>query len=1165
MNEEERAQFLAHKEAVEDALAEVKRKDIQRLFGNLASVFDSSDEAEAPEKKEKVNYAAKLEPLQLLRAAMLCRERQTEGSTDQSLLEADVKAALEEAKYLPEKRWHVRDLLESLCGDAHRYALRYFPLAFRMASPLREVGEGEYYFYLHAAFVYLEYDFEEEAARLLTGLCALSRQRNAPAEHRELVVNLLLWLAEAETPSALSLQLAQAQEDSFSDAEDNDAGNFFWFYGCALEQLQRPAEAAGKFDRCWRIRRAQDGDAHWYTVLARREALLMAYTAERDPGVREALSAVAHQMRQAAFPGVSRESVEIVEGKTLYVFLMPQSAAEADPAYLEDLCRYEALCERYADAGEPCLDRYLARNLRGMYEVARGNHIQAEAAFSEALAEPASPQAEDILPRAQIRLNLLLSYADQNDLDQALPILEELHGQRREALAALGMTGEDYYRIETLWIGIHTQNMLALEPEDAEEARRLLSEACEEIERLAQENGGYRSIAAFVMHAALVEMTMEQAPDLELMRKSLHALERVCAEPERFGYSEVTAAIVRFVAALLADSLDDETAQRLLQETVSDAERFALPAAFKAGAYLGAAMYARGKAAADEEKRYLQAALHEMEERWRACVRYANDQRLNWVLSPAQFQFLTCYCQLCRELPVEERYESVLRFKALASLAARERNRMIQKHNVDDPLLDEIRSLQNRIAEQSPDEISLLANPNADEDQMRLRRLEAEFAARFPDADPFTEITWRKTAEAIPDQSLILEFYYCAAPDEQSPDGTTECFDVFLVRKLDGECRLECFTIPLPDALQEQAEDYLDFLHARSIGQASAAQLMRADSLCAALYDALVRPLEHALCGAGTLYLAPDHFLLNVPLELLHGDGARPLADRFHIVKIECARDFLFPGGGSADGSLIIGGPQYRIQEPEKGESEYREAELSDWEVPPLPFSRMEAEAVARRLGCGFYSGREASKALLLAAKKVRTLHIATHGYFDLEQAENSMYGAGLLMAGVSDWLDGETLEPYGNGMVTADEISRMDLRGAELVVLSSCLSGMNDRTLSRGFHGLVSAMSAAGAHYVITQLWAADDFSTAIFMDAFYSFCSDQTPPPAALNMAKRYLRELTAGELRRAGWLDRATAAADTPLRETHLKRLAALPDHARPFQNEAYWGGFSCYQCY
>jgi len=82
------------------------------------------------------------------------------------------------------------------------------------------------------------------------------------------------------------------------------------------------------------------------------------------------------------------------------------------------------------------------------------------------------------------------------------------------------------------------------------------------------------------VNAALAEMTVQQDPDPELMRKCMHALERVCAEPERFDLSESSAMVFRFVAALLADSLGDERAPRLLRESVSGAERLALPADF---------------------------------------------------------------------------------------------------------------------------------------------------------------------------------------------------------------------------------------------------------------------------------------------------------------------------------------------------------------------------------------------------------------------------------------------------------------------------------------------------------------------------------------------------------------------------------------------------------
>lgn len=67
-------------------------------------------------------------------------------------------------------------------------------------------------------------------------------------------------------------------------------------------------------------------------------------------------------------------------------------------------------------------------------------------------------------------------------------------------------------------------------------------------------------------------------------------------------------------------------------------------------------------------------------------------------------------------------------------------------------------------------------------------------------------------------------------------------------------------------------------------------------------------------------------------------------------------------------------------------------------------------------------------------------------GFFDLEEETNSLYSSCLLFAGAGNWLkNGNATEKYGNGIVTADEISRMDCRNVELVVLSACFGGMND------------------------------------------------------------------------------------------------------------------------
>ena len=150
--------------------------------------------------------------------------------------------------------------------------------------------------------------------------------------------------------------------------------------------------------------------------------------------------------------------------------------------------------------------------------------------------------------------------------------------------------------------------------------------------------------------------------------------------------------------------------------------------------------------------------------------------------------------------------------------------------------------------------------------------------------------------------------------------------------------------------------------------------------------------------------------------------------------------------------------------------------------------------------------------------------------------------------------------------MLTADEISRLDYKNVELVVLSSCLSGMSDMSLNKGFQGMIGAFSAAGVHYVISHLWEADDFGTAVFMDAFYyQYAVKHVSPPIALNLAKTYMRNVTIGDLRNKHWFDQIRMMdSDEKLLKTILG-YEKLDDELRPFKSEAYWGGFTCYQCY
>ena len=188
------------------------------------------------------------------------------------------------------------------------------------------------------------------------------------------------------------------------------------------------------------------------------------------------------------------------------------------------------------------------------------------------------------------------------------------------------------------------------------------------------------------------------------------------------------------------------------------------------------------------------------------------------------------------------------------------------------------------------------------------------------------------------------------------------------------------------------------------------------------------------------------------------------------------------------------------------------------------------------------------------------------HGYFRSCGNIEFVYSVGLIFAGVTEWIRKRKMEKkYGNGIVTVDEISRMDLHSVELVVISACWSSRNQIIEDKGYHGLIGAFSEAGVHYVISHLWSADDFSSIILMDHFYyQYTQRKLAPPAALNLAKKYLRKITIRQMRKEGWFDCILQSDLDMESKAYVQKYEKMDDMLCPFENEIYWGGFSCYRC-
>jgi CHAT domain-containing protein len=98
---------------------------------------------------------------------------------------------------------------------------------------------------------------------------------------------------------------------------------------------------------------------------------------------------------------------------------------------------------------------------------------------------------------------------------------------------------------------------------------------------------------------------------------------------------------------------------------------------------------------------------------------------------------------------------------------------------------------------------------------------------------------------------------------------------------------------------------------------------------------------------------------------------------------------------------------------------------------------------------------------------------------------ENPLLLSGLALAG-ANLRDAASLEQE-DGILTAEEITALDLRGVEWAVLSGCNTGLGRIDDGEGVLGLRRAFLLAGTHSVIMSLWAVEDETARQWMTALY------------------------------------------------------------------------------
>ena len=303
------------------------------------------------------------------------------------------------------------------------------------------------------------------------------------------------------------------------------------------------------------------------------------------------------------------------------------------------------------------------------------------------------------------------------------------------------------------------------------------------------------------------------------------------------------------------------------------------------------------------------------------------------------------------------------------------------------------------------------------------------------------------------------------------------------------------------------------------------------------LYKFIWKPLEAFLKEKTTIYFSADGILHEIPMIALPIKKDSIMGNSFNLVQMNStgaiSQNKTEPNLNS---SLLIGGIKYDYNNLNNVESEQnfevesikrkRSTITNSWEYLKGTLSEVESleKLLPKAKSLIGYAATE-SEIKALSGHSPSVLHFATHGYFYkskkatdtlkgnqivFEYAQNPLLRSGLILAnGNFAWQHGSNPYEKEDGILTALEISNLDLSNTDIVVLSACETGLGDVEESEGVYGLQRAFKMAGVEIIVMSLWAIPDKETAEFMQLFYTNWKQTNKVRLAFRNAQKKMSE--------------------------------------------------------
>ena len=306
------------------------------------------------------------------------------------------------------------------------------------------------------------------------------------------------------------------------------------------------------------------------------------------------------------------------------------------------------------------------------------------------------------------------------------------------------------------------------------------------------------------------------------------------------------------------------------------------------------------------------------------------------------------------------------------------------------------------------------------------------------------------------------------------------------------------------------------------------------------LINDIWNPILKHLPNENTIYFAPSGLLYQIPIESHLLTNGIPIGQQIHLYRMTSTRNIVINNNNTIGlNATIYGGIKYDIDVEEmKKETRVSNTRGGNFNVqlretmdviPYLEGTKIEAENVARiinsltdgNISADIFMSSDGTEGSFkkLDEKSKRIIHIATHGFYQQDGSEkqynNTLLRSGLLFAGANNAFRGIQIPSnVEDGILTAFEISLLDLRGLDIAVLSACQTGQGAVT-SDGVFGLQRGFKKAGANSLLMSLWKVDDEATCVLMTEFYKNWMNGKSKYESLEIAKEKVRSTD-------GWRD-------------------------------------------